>query len=131
VISYSNTYPKAHLLQGIKRVFFNTAMHLAHRKFFCIKEAVAQKFHDFKLGERNFGPSWSTHWFHVSIVVPKALDKHQVVLQWDMGCEGMVWSADGVPLQGLTGGCMYKHFIDIYIYIYIYIYNIYNFYFLF
>ena len=35
------------------------------------------------------------------------MDGHQVILQWDMGCEGMVWSTDGIPLQGLTGGCMY------------------------
>lgn len=23
---------------------------------------------------------------------------------WDAGCEGMVWTEDGKPLQGLTGG---------------------------
>jgi alpha-mannosidase len=76
------------------------------------KDAVAQKFQDFKMGEHNFGPSWSTHWFHVSILVPKALDRQTVVLQWDMGCEGMVWSTDGVPLQGLTGGCTLKSNYD-------------------
>ncbi|KAG2205482.1 hypothetical protein INT46_007474 [Mucor plumbeus] len=68
------------------------------------KDAVSQEFKDFKLGEHNFGPSWSTHWFHLSIVIPKEMDGHQVILQWDMGCEGMVWSTDGIPLQGLTGG---------------------------
>jgi hypothetical protein len=24
------------------------------------------------------------------------------LFQWKMGCEGMVWSADGEPLQGLS-----------------------------
>ncbi|KAI8642212.1 galactose mutarotase-like domain-containing protein [Parasitella parasitica] len=69
-----------------------------------LKDAVSQEFKDFKIGQHNFGPSWSTHWFHVSIVIPKELDGHQVVLQWDMGCEGMIWNTEGVPLQGLTGG---------------------------
>ncbi|KAI9473459.1 MAG: galactose mutarotase-like domain-containing protein [Benjaminiella poitrasii] len=68
------------------------------------KEAVAQKFQDFKLGDRNFGPSWSTHWFHISIVIPQEMDNQEIILQWDMGCEGLVWSKDGIPLQGLTGG---------------------------
>ncbi|CAO3608492.1 unnamed protein product [Mucor fragilis] len=68
------------------------------------KDAVSHEFKDFKLGQRNFGPSWSTHWFHVSIVVPQELEGHRVFLQWDMGCEGMVWSNEGMPLQGLTGG---------------------------
>jgi alpha-mannosidase len=39
------------------------------------------------------------------VKIPEALDGHEVTLQWDMGCEGLVWSHDGVPLQGLTGGC--------------------------
>ncbi|GAA5808553.1 hypothetical protein MFLAVUS_001944 [Mucor flavus] len=69
------------------------------------KEAVAQKFDDFKLDDdRKFGPSWSTHWFRVTVNIARELDGEQVVLQWDMGCEGMVWSTDGKPLQGLTGG---------------------------
>ncbi|KAG2207470.1 hypothetical protein INT47_004218 [Mucor saturninus] len=68
------------------------------------KEAVAQKFEDFKLGQKKFGPSWSTHWFLLNITIPEELNGEQVVIQWDMGCEGMVWSTDGIPLQGLTGG---------------------------
>ncbi|KAI7906375.1 galactose mutarotase-like domain-containing protein [Cokeromyces recurvatus] len=69
------------------------------------KEAVTQKFQDFNIGvDHSFGPSWSTHWFHISILIPKEMDSKEVILQWDMGCEGLVWSTDGVPLQGLTGG---------------------------
>lgn len=69
---------------------------------------MAQKFEDFKLDDdRKFGPSWSTHWFRVTINIARELDGEQVVLQWDMGCEGMVWSTNGKPLQGLTGGCKY------------------------
>ncbi|KAI9257901.1 galactose mutarotase-like domain-containing protein [Sporodiniella umbellata] len=66
--------------------------------------AVTRDFKEFTIGQHNFGPSWSTHWFKLTLVIPDALEGHQVTLQWDMGCEGLVWSQDGVPLQGLTGG---------------------------
>ncbi|KAI8366245.1 galactose mutarotase-like domain-containing protein [Blakeslea trispora] len=68
------------------------------------EEAIAQEFQDFVLGQTRFGPSWSTHWFHILVRIPSELDNQKVVFQWDMGCEGMVWSKKGVPLQGLTGG---------------------------
>ncbi|KAI8885832.1 glycoside hydrolase family 38 protein [Backusella circina FSU 941] len=69
-----------------------------------LKDAVAQEFKDFKMGDHNFGPSWSTHWFKVVATISKELHHQVVVFQWDMGCEGMIWTTDGVPLQGLTGG---------------------------
>ena len=53
----------------------------------------------------SFGPSWSTHWFKVDFTLPEDWnDKSQIELHWDCGCEGMVWTQDGKPLQGLTGG---------------------------
>ncbi|KAI9311476.1 galactose mutarotase-like domain-containing protein [Dichotomocladium elegans] len=69
-----------------------------------LKEAVGQKFVPVGQHERTYGPSWATYWFKVEVVIPEALNNKQVVLYWDMGCEGMVWSVDGEPLQGLTGG---------------------------
>ena len=52
-----------------------------------------------------FGPSWSTHWFRVELTVPSELrEKRHLELHWDADNEGMVWTEDGVPLQGLTGG---------------------------
>ncbi|KAL4212123.1 glycosyl hydrolases family 38 N-terminal domain-containing protein [Rhizopus microsporus] len=68
------------------------------------EDAITQKFQEFTIGQHDFGPSWTTHWFQVTVKIPEALDGHEVTLQWDMGCEGLVWSHDGVPLQGLTGG---------------------------
>ena len=57
-----------------------------------------------KKGER-FGPSWSTHWVKISLTVPSELkDKNHLEFHWDAGCEGLVWSESGDPLQGLTGG---------------------------
>ena len=52
-----------------------------------------------------FGPSWSTHWFKVQFTFPREwVDKPQVEFHWDSQSEAMVWTEDGKPLQGLTGG---------------------------
>ncbi|KAH8648694.1 alpha-mannosidase [Xylariales sp. PMI_506] len=57
-----------------------------------------------KVGDA-FGPSWTTHWFKVSLVVPEChCDGNSVVeLHWDCSNEATVWTASGEPLQGLTG----------------------------
>lgn len=68
------------------------------------KEATSQKFKETKVGS-SFGPSWSTHWFKIQLKVPSSLlKKEQLELHWDANSEGLVWSEDGDPLQGLTGG---------------------------
>jgi alpha-mannosidase len=68
------------------------------------KEATSHEFRPTRVGE-SFGPSWSTHWFKVQITVPEDLrDKEHLELHWDANNEGMVWTEDGNPLQGLTGG---------------------------
>ncbi|KAK3394692.1 glycoside hydrolase family 38 protein [Podospora didyma] len=52
-----------------------------------------------------FGPAWTTHWFKVVLTVPEGLrDKRLLELHWDANNEGMIWTDDGKPLQGLTGG---------------------------
>lgn len=51
-----------------------------------------------------FGPSWTTHWFKVTINVPQKWLPNQVLLNWDCGNEGLVYSPDGEPLQAFTGG---------------------------
>lgn len=63
--------------------------------------------HEFKPTKRGswFGPSWSTHWFRIHLMVPKELtEKEHLEFHWDAGNEGTVWTEDGKPLQGLTGG---------------------------
>ena len=53
----------------------------------------------------SFGPSWSTHWFKVQFTLPQEwVYKPHVELHWDSNSEAMVWTEDGNPLQGLTGG---------------------------
>jgi len=52
-----------------------------------------------------FGPSWSTHWFKLTFSLPYEWTyKPHVELHWDSNSEATVWTEDGRPLQGLTGG---------------------------
>lgn len=68
------------------------------------KQATSKDFKETKVGE-SFGPSWSTHWFRVKLKVPpNLLHKEQLELHWDANNEGLVWTEEGEPLQGLTGG---------------------------
>ncbi|SMQ50893.1 unnamed protein product [Zymoseptoria tritici ST99CH_3D1] len=69
------------------------------------KEATSKdnEYHKTEKGQ-SFGPSWSTHWFKVQFTVPQEWSyKPCVELHWDSSSEGMVWTEDGKPLQGLTG----------------------------
>lgn len=67
------------------------------------REATSKGFRPTRVGE-SFGPSWSTHWFRVQLTLPSnLLDKEHLELQWDGHNEGLVWSKEGNPLQGLTG----------------------------
>ncbi len=52
----------------------------------------------------SFGPSWTTHWFRIDFEVPTEWKYKVVHLEFDCECEGLVYSTDGDPLQGLTGG---------------------------
>lgn len=68
------------------------------------KEATSQSFKPTKAGEA-FGPSWSTHWFKIQLHIPRHLqDKEHLEFHWDAGNEGLIWTEDGEPLQGLSGG---------------------------
>ncbi|KAI8339784.1 galactose mutarotase-like domain-containing protein [Choanephora cucurbitarum] len=67
------------------------------------EEAIQQEFRPTRLGEW-FGPSWSTHWFHVQIRIPTEFEGEEVLLIWNADNEAMIWNTEGVPLQGLTGG---------------------------
>lgn len=54
----------------------------------------------------SFGPSWSTHWFKIDVLVPAEWKKHPDSLgaffDWDSSDEGFVFSESGEALQGLT-----------------------------
>ncbi|KAK2865183.1 hypothetical protein FQN49_003829 [Arthroderma sp. PD_2] len=68
------------------------------------KDAVNNEFKPTSRGN-SFGPSWSTHWFRIQLTVPENLNKYDhLEFHWDAGNEGLVWTEDGKPLQGLSGG---------------------------
>ncbi|KAJ1735830.1 Glycoside hydrolase, 38 vacuolar alpha mannosidase [Coemansia biformis] len=64
--------------------------------------AAEQQFSPIDVGHV-FGPSWTTHWVRATIRIPKEFAGKQVRLMFDPSCEAMVWSAEGEPLQGITG----------------------------
>ncbi|KAL2867121.1 alpha-mannosidase [Aspergillus lucknowensis] len=68
------------------------------------QEATSHEFKPTRIGA-SFGPSWSTHWFRIRLTIPQELrDKERLEFHWDANNEGLVWTEDGHPLQGLTGG---------------------------
>ncbi|KAL8781173.1 MAG: hypothetical protein Q9194_000489 [Teloschistes cf. exilis] len=68
------------------------------------EDATSHEFTDTHVGQ-SFGPSWSTHWIKIKLQVPQnLLDKAHLEFHWDADNEGLVWTEDGEPLQGLSGG---------------------------
>ncbi|KAJ7867418.1 hypothetical protein B0H13DRAFT_1724895 [Mycena leptocephala] len=52
-----------------------------------------------------FGPSWSNHWFKITLKVPESeFGKYErVTFEFDPGCEAMIFDTSGTPLQGIPG----------------------------
>lgn len=46
----------------------------------------------------SFGPSWSVHWFKV--VAPS--HQQDYVIEWETGCEGLLFEEDGTIVSGLS-----------------------------
>ncbi|KAH9942858.1 glycosyl hydrolases family 38 N-terminal domain-containing protein [Amylocystis lapponica] len=74
------------------------------------EEAMKQEFKPVKKGD-SFGPSWvcspaqTNHWFKVSLTIPEYWEQYErVQFEFDPGCEAMIYTTDGTPLQGITGG---------------------------
>ncbi|GAA5913613.1 hypothetical protein JCM6882_001702 [Rhodosporidiobolus microsporus] len=70
------------------------------------EEAVRKPFKPAKKGDL-FGPSWTNHWFRLTLSPPSSppfTSAERVQLEFDPSCEGLVFSSEGEPLQGLTGG---------------------------
>lgn len=67
------------------------------------EEAIRQDYRPTAVGQE-FGPAWSTHWFRVQVTIPSGENwKGKVItFRWESGCEAMVWSATGVPLQAFS-----------------------------
>lgn len=55
-----------------------------------------------KVGDK-FGPSWSTHWFKISIKIPTEWSKYEtVIFDWNCGNEGLIFTEKGEALVGLS-----------------------------
>ncbi|QRV99556.1 glycoside hydrolase family 38 protein [Ceratobasidium sp. AG-Ba] len=80
------------------------------------KEAMKQEFRPAKKGQQ-FGPSCmlpnnfgydlvtTNHWWKVTVKIPAEWEKYErVQFEFDPGCEAMIFTTSGVPLQGITGG---------------------------
>ncbi|KAF5376659.1 hypothetical protein D9615_007835 [Tricholomella constricta] len=76
------------------------------------EEAMKQKYKPAKKGD-SFGPSWvrrrdetkTNHWWKVSVTIPGYWQQYErVQFEFDPGCEAMIYTTDGIPLQGITGG---------------------------
>ncbi|KAJ1643845.1 Glycoside hydrolase, 38 vacuolar alpha mannosidase [Coemansia asiatica] len=67
------------------------------------EHAVKQNFKPAKVGQL-FGPSWTTHWFRVTATIPESFAGKKVLFMFDTNSEAMVWSDNGEPILGLTGG---------------------------
>ncbi|KAH3660029.1 hypothetical protein OGAPHI_007234 [Ogataea philodendri] len=71
------------------------------------RSVIPSKLNEFKPAHKGdrFGPAWSSHWFEIKIKVPDSWAQYDTVLfKWDSGTEGLLFSSEGTPLQGLTGG---------------------------
>jgi len=63
-------------------------------------EAKRQSYRPAHKGE-SFGPSWTNHWFRVTIHLPKEWEQYErVQLEFDSSGEAMVYSADGEIQHG-------------------------------
>ncbi|KAJ8597085.1 glycoside hydrolase family 38 protein [Rhizopogon salebrosus TDB-379] len=77
------------------------------------REAMKHEFKPAKKGD-SFGPSCNSHictclqtnhWWKVTLKIPSYWQQYErVQFEFDPGCEAMIFSTDGVPLQGITGG---------------------------
>lgn len=56
-----------------------------------------------------WGKTWESGWFHLKGRVPKEWRGRKVVAQLDFNGEGLVFTAGGDPLQGITNGSVFDH----------------------
>ncbi|OCF58446.1 alpha-mannosidase [Kwoniella mangroviensis CBS 10435] len=68
------------------------------------EEAKRQNYRIAHKGEE-FGPSWSNHWFRFTLHIPSEWEAYErVQLEFDCSGEAMVYTVEGDPIHGLTGG---------------------------
>ncbi|KAJ1651151.1 Glycoside hydrolase, 38 vacuolar alpha mannosidase [Dispira simplex] len=73
-------------------------------------QAMQGEYRSTQEGE-SFGPTWSTHWFKVSVTLPDDWVGEEVEFRWDAGCEGLLWTTDGQPIHGLISGTRVEYIL--------------------
>jgi len=68
------------------------------------EEAASAEYTPIAVGA-SVGPSWSSHWFRVTLTIPPELKENGQPLHflWNSDSEALVWY-NGQPVQGFTGG---------------------------
>lgn len=107
----SGQYDKVNLLANLYNARFSGEPHVKiyvwsapNQDRPTFKEATSHEYKETHVGAA-FGPSWTTHWFRLHLAVPREiLHEELLILEWDANNEGLVWTEDGMPLQGLSGG---------------------------
>lgn len=54
-----------------------------------------------------WGKAWDSAWFHLTANVPKNWRNKSIVAQLDFSGEGLVYSSNGIALQGITNGSIF------------------------
>ncbi|OLY81394.1 Alpha-mannosidase G, partial [Smittium mucronatum] len=85
---------------GVVDLLCWSAPNLERPAFF---HSTSQEFKPAFVGD-SFGPSWSTHWFKVKVTIPQNFHGERVEFLFNPSCEAMVWTLDGSPARGITGG---------------------------
>ncbi|XP_076033837.1 alpha-mannosidase 2C1-like [Oratosquilla oratoria] len=66
-------------------------------------QVITQDFTPTEIG-KEFGPTWTTHWFKLTFEIPEEWKGKEVRIRWNSDSESTVWSHDGKVLQGLSTG---------------------------
>ena len=105
-IYFSDVNLHSKLYSHVKK--YDSVYHYAAPGRITFKEATQDPnlYQLINIKEKTFGPTWSTHWFHIKLDLSGNHNwkGREVRLRWNSGTEAMVWSHCGEPKQGLTGG---------------------------
>jgi len=74
----------------------------------CFDKRLELDYKPIKEGEK-WGSAWESAWFSLKGTVPSDWAGRKVVAQLDFNGEGLVFSEDGMPRQGLTNGSIFEH----------------------
>nr|XP_019051258.1 alpha-mannosidase [Kwoniella bestiolae CBS 10118]OCF30188.1 alpha-mannosidase [Kwoniella bestiolae CBS 10118] len=68
------------------------------------EEAKRQNYRIAHKGEE-FGPSWTNHWFRITLHIPPEFKEYErIQFEFDPSGEGLIYTVEGNPIHGLTGG---------------------------